>query len=522
MNSWVFQDLNFDIGRQHQTRHTTRYARRVPAGQLPFPALETKSFSKLWKALRSLLNIQYPGMLPNLAPAYPMDEVLQVAQRLHWENSVDDSMKLINPNLNLPSPSRRRSNTLSSKMLEMLPIELIYLVLKHLSQDELRALALLSSAWHIRAAPSLWQGFTIEDSEGPDESHLRHRLNALTRCQMRMQSLRRLAIGPCTWHWSPPLLKAMAEMWKNTPRLSDLFLEIPEHERFKKEGHFAALFLTLVESAAYFRLTTLKAEARITDDSPFRQFIWLQPSIRCLIGAFIHTEYFQSPNPTDFLPDLAILHLHHHSMVTAAALVPGRPVRELWLKSDDYIALPAFEAGFCALQRSTVPLMSLSIDGSPGDHRSPLVWLQRLQTTFPHLEHFNLHWPVFYLNDGDPPIFLEDLRTLRLHVSGTARKRLIESLSLMKKLRVLYVIDLEEQMWVRSSKLGPEPEWRLETSKFPYFDVKYRRFAVSLLKLLSKDPKLATKTPQTLKDFPPDLRQGDPDDTTPGTSESKK
>ncbi|KAF8305977.1 hypothetical protein DL93DRAFT_290488 [Clavulina sp. PMI_390] len=333
------------------------------------------------------------------------------------------------------------------------------MILSHLPHDSLHTMALLNSSWCLIVTPRIWVGFTIKDSTGADD--LYHRVNSLIRFQSRMRSLRRLTIGPCTWRWTLPLLKAMVYVWRNSTRLSELFLESLGLFETEKVGDFRALLLTLIECAPSLRLTTFKLEALVSNDSLLRQFLELQPSIKCLIGIFTDSESSHHFPPSSFLPQLTTLRLRRKCFPTAIALVPNRPVTEVWLDTCGEVTKTQFDEGLLALQQSTTLLTSLSISGYWGRPSGipPADWVEYLQTAFPRLQYLNIpDWPQFPLTESY--FHFSELRALRIRLDPSVNaKHFIATLSSMEKLQTLYIKRSNEYVWTRTTRDSSQPEW---------------------------------------------------------------
>ncbi|KAF8305980.1 hypothetical protein DL93DRAFT_2172338 [Clavulina sp. PMI_390] len=454
---------------QKRKRKTSIYAKaHFNNSHRWFNGLETAEFCQFQEALRSSLFLLHPNLPSGSGPGYPLIELLRAAERLHWETTLDDSIWRLNPTLELAPSSHSRLKISLPSLLDSLPLELILMVVERLPHDSLRSVALLNRSWCQLVTPHLWHDFTIKD--GDTANHVPYRVNSLIRSQLRMRSIKRLTIGPCTWRWTSPLLSGMAHLWRNCPQLSELFLESIGPYETERVGDFTALLLTLIECASSLRLTKFKLEVLLSDDSLLRRFLELQPTITHLIGVFMVQDdphHFPSQH---FLPNLTSIRLRWKCFTTATALVPGRPLAEVWLDTCDEVTQTEFEAGLCALQKSTACLTSLSISGywsQPAD-TSPAEWVERLQTMFPKLNHLNIpDWPHFPIIGSD--FHLPELRTLRLRLHPlAAAEPFMASLNSMEKLHKVYLERWQGDVWVRSTKKSSQSQWRLGVSEYPY------------------------------------------------------
>ncbi|KAF8283363.1 hypothetical protein DL93DRAFT_1412780 [Clavulina sp. PMI_390] len=330
------------------------------------------------------------------------------------------------------------------------------MIICHLTSESLRAMALLNQAWCTLVTPTLWAGITIKDNYSYDGEEPRQRVEALIRSSLRMQSIKRLKIGPITWRWTPLLLKAMVKVWDNSPRLTHLFLQQVDrdhlHDSFrykntpKPSGDFTALILTLIESAPSLHLTHLSGGGcSLTDESPLRHFLSLQPSITTLLNIDVHSIQFTAPDPTAFLPNLTSLRVRHMKMVIP--MVPGRPVSE----------------------KSTMPITSFGADACWGLDQHAAAWLTRLQKALPFLRHLKVTWPGLsdILEDPLLQFHFNDLESLHVNtdLAGDPSSQDLSTLvGSMSKLRLVYLLREEEESCNRCfsrDTASSQHEWRL-------------------------------------------------------------
>ncbi|KAF8286458.1 hypothetical protein DL93DRAFT_2161691, partial [Clavulina sp. PMI_390] len=358
--------------------------------------LETKGFRWLWKTMRTLM-FQFAPPIRRMIVPPPRSllmNVLESAQRPHWSHA-DESDTLMGPELDLKYVCSTSPNPAS---LEALSLELKLLIILHLAPESLRTMALVNREWCTMITPTLWTGFTIKDNDKYNNEELHQRLRSLLRSRLRLHSIKRLDISPCTWRWTPSLLKAMVHIWQHAPHLAHLFLHgpIPDHEyppRIRR-GDLTALFLTLIECASSLRLTAFKgAYYPLTNESVLYQFLESQPSIKYLIDITtpgIPPQHISLPGPTGFLPNLT--GLRHVSSAILVSLVPGRPVSEVWVDGPS-IFDPMLDAVPNALQKSAAPITSLAIHPYMRSDATVGEWLYQLQKAFPLLLHLSLPDP---------------------------------------------------------------------------------------------------------------------------------
>ncbi|KAF8305986.1 hypothetical protein DL93DRAFT_2232798 [Clavulina sp. PMI_390] len=436
--------------------------------------LENRGFRWLWKTMRTLMFHFAPQIRRMIVPPPRslLMNVLESARRLHWSHS-DELNTLMGPELDLKYVCFAGPNLAS---LEALPLELKLLIILHLRSESLRTMALVNREWCSLVTPTLWTGFTIKDNDEYNNEELHQRLRSLLRSRLRLHSIKRLAIGPCTWSWTPLLLNTMIHIWQHASHLSHLFLHepIPDHEDPPRiwRGDFTALFFTLIECASSLRLTAFKgAYYPLTDQSVLYQFLKSQPSIRYLIDITtpgIPPQIISVPGPATFLPNLTSL--RHVSSTILLSLVPGRHVSEVWVDGraiwDSMLDLVPN-----ALQESATPITSLGIEQSVGSDATLDGWLSQLQKAFPLLLHLSLPDPplLSLLTDPALAIHFDHLQSIHLvshQPIDISSQQLSILLGSMKNLHSLHV-EVTNQFWTRSfpqDSASYTPEWHLSDS----------------------------------------------------------